>query len=126
MRLLALLCSIGCAGAELMPGCYSTSCVTRDYTHTGGWLVKDYLVDGALMSVATKPGDYAVRWSCHGLNPIDEPAPRVYTSYIAYEVELIDCDIPQTVSYMVFTDIPYKPNLGPNVTSEIGPRFALI
>ncbi|XP_047987729.1 uncharacterized protein LOC125227451 isoform X2 [Leguminivora glycinivorella] len=100
MRLLALLCSIGCAGAELMPGCYSTSCVTRDYTHTGGWLVKDYLVDGALMSVATKPGDYAVRWSCHGLNPIDEPAPRVYTSYIAYEVELIDCDIPQTVSYM--------------------------
>ncbi|XP_047987728.1 uncharacterized protein LOC125227451 isoform X1 [Leguminivora glycinivorella] len=116
MRLLALLCSIGCAGAELMPGCYSTSCVTRDYTHTGGWLVKDYLVDGALMSVATKPGDYAVRWSCHGLNPIDEPAPRVYTSYIAYEVELIDCDIPQTVSYM---DLIKKLNITSKYTKSL-------
>lgn len=113
MKALALLCALGCARAERMPECtYPTtsSCISRDSRYTDdGWLFKEYLIEGVHMSVATRSGDYAVRWLCGGLNPTGYLAPRFnmpYLPYFAYEVELVDCNIALDSSYSdLFMDL---------------------
>ncbi|XP_063358861.1 protein toll-like [Cydia amplana] len=100
MKAFALLFALGCARAELMPKCIYSSCVTRDSRDTDdGWLLKEYLLEGAHMSIATRSGHYAVRWSCGGLNPAGYLAPRFSKPYVAYEVELVDCNVPLDSSY---------------------------
>ncbi|XP_063376750.1 uncharacterized protein LOC134664095 isoform X2 [Cydia fagiglandana] len=98
MKALALLCALGCACAQFLPECDYPLCVTRDRHTNDGWLLKEYLLEGTHMSIATRSSHYAVRWSCGGLNLTGNLAPAVLNRMpdVAYAVELVGCNIPHT------------------------------